>query len=182
MAPFLVVELLSLGTEGEDLGQTLREVAKPPTKWEVYERILRVPYYVVFDRYRSEFRAFKLEGLRYQELSLPDSKLWLEDIEVGLGIWQGQYEATEGKWLRWYDSEQRWLPTAQEQATLERQSAQLERQRAEQERQRAEQAELELQQERSRVQQLAERLRSLGLNPDEMERDALKQGVLILRD
>ncbi|MBW4445119.1 MAG: Uma2 family endonuclease [Plectolyngbya sp. WJT66-NPBG17] len=182
IAPFLVVELLSPGTEGEDLGQTLREVGKPPTKWEVYERILRVPYYVVFDRYVSEFRAFKLEGLRYQELSLPDSKLWLEDIQVGLGVWQGQYEATEGKWLRWYDSEQNWLPTAQERAQLERQRAEQERQRAEwqrlqaeqereraeQERERAEQAERELQQERSRSQQLAERLRALGLNPDDL--------------
>jgi Uma2 family endonuclease len=154
VAPFLVVELLSPGTEDEDLGQTLREVEKPPTKWEVYERILRVPYYVVFDRYVSEFRAFKLEGLRYQPLSLPDSKLWFEEIQVGLGVWQGQYAATEGKWLRWYDSDQNWLPTPLE--------------RAEQERDRAEQVERQLEQERRRSQQLAERLRALGINPDEM--------------
>ncbi|MEL6166210.1 MAG: Uma2 family endonuclease, partial [Cyanobacteria bacterium J06628_3] len=43
--PTVVVELLSPGTEKEDLGQTLREVNQPPTKWEVYERILRIPYY-----------------------------------------------------------------------------------------------------------------------------------------
>jgi Uma2 family endonuclease len=30
--PFLAVELLSPGTEAEDLGQTLREVEQPPTK------------------------------------------------------------------------------------------------------------------------------------------------------
>ncbi|MEH2324649.1 MAG: hypothetical protein V7K32_13990 [Nostoc sp.] len=35
--PFLVlVELLSPGTEQEDLGKTLPEVNRPPTKWEVY--------------------------------------------------------------------------------------------------------------------------------------------------
>ncbi len=161
IAPFLVVELLSPGTEGEDLGQTLREVEKPPTKWEVYERILRVPYYVVFDRYSNQFRAFKLEGLRYRELPLPDSKLWLEEIQIGLGVWQGQYAAVEGKWLRWYDSEQNWVPTA-----LER--AEQERNRAEQEWNRAEQAERELEQERSRTRQLAERLRALGINPDDV--------------
>lgn len=43
VAPFLMVELLSPGTEAEDLGQTLRVVGKPPTKWQVYEQILRVP-------------------------------------------------------------------------------------------------------------------------------------------
>ena len=43
--PTVVVELLSPGTEKEDLGQTLREVNQPPIKWEVYERILRIPYY-----------------------------------------------------------------------------------------------------------------------------------------
>ena len=44
VSPFLVVELLSPGTEDEDLGRSLREIQQPPGKWEVYERILRVPY------------------------------------------------------------------------------------------------------------------------------------------
>jgi Uma2 family endonuclease len=35
VAPFVMVELLSPGTEAEDLGQTLRVVGKPPTKWQV---------------------------------------------------------------------------------------------------------------------------------------------------
>lgn len=47
--PFLVVELLSPGTEDEDLGQNIRTLLErdtPPSKWEVYERLLRIPYYV----------------------------------------------------------------------------------------------------------------------------------------
>jgi Uma2 family endonuclease len=32
VVPFLVVELLSPGTEAEDLGQTLQEIGEPPTK------------------------------------------------------------------------------------------------------------------------------------------------------
>lgn len=166
VAPFLIIELLSPGTEDEDLGQTLRDVDKPPTKWEVYERILRIPYYVVSDRYINEFRAFKLEGLRYRELSLPDAKLWFEEIQAGLGVWQGQYELAEGKWLRWYDSDGNWFPTPQERAEQERERAEQERDRAEQERDRARQIEQELEQERARAQQLAERLRSLGINPE----------------
>lgn len=36
-APFLAIERLSPGTGAEDLGQTLREVEQPPTKWPVYD-------------------------------------------------------------------------------------------------------------------------------------------------
>jgi Uma2 family endonuclease len=168
VAPFLVIELLSPGTEDEDLGRTLREVSRPPTKWEVYEQILRVPYYVVFDRYLNQLRVFKLDGLRYQELSLPEPKLWLEEIQVGLGVWQGQYVDVEGQWLRWYDSEGRWLPTPQERADQEQERADQERERADQERERADQAEQRLEQERLRSQQLTERLRSLGIDPDQL--------------
>src|SRR6266850_1351080 len=40
-APYLIVELLSPGTEQDDLGETRRtpEPDEPPTKWEVYEQI-----------------------------------------------------------------------------------------------------------------------------------------------
>ncbi len=77
----MVVELLSPGTEPEDLGQTLREVNKPPTKWEVYEQILRIPYYVVFDRYTNTLRVFQLVGTRFEEMPLSDQKLWLDTIQ-----------------------------------------------------------------------------------------------------
>jgi Uma2 family endonuclease len=59
-APFLVVELLSPGTEAENLGQTSREANTPPTKWQVYEQLLRIPYYVLFDRYQNQLRVFRL--------------------------------------------------------------------------------------------------------------------------
>jgi Uma2 family endonuclease len=101
--PFIAVELLSPGTEKEDLGQTLRDVEQPPTKWEVYERILRIPYYVVFDRYTSKLRAFKLDGSRYAAIALPDERFWIPEIGLGIGVWQGNYQGIEMSWLRWYD-------------------------------------------------------------------------------
>ncbi len=139
------VELLSPGTEKEDLGQTLREVEQPPTKWEVYERVLRVPYYIVFDRYKDQLRAFQLTGSRYRELELSEPRLWMEDIGLGIGLWQGSYQGIERQWLRWYDANGNWIPIPEEQTEQERQ-------RAEQERQRAE--------------RLAEQLRALGVEPD----------------
>ncbi|AFZ23685.1 hypothetical protein Cylst_1397 [Cylindrospermum stagnale PCC 7417] len=149
--PFLVVELLSPGTEQEDLGQTLREVNQPPTKWQVYERILRVPYYVVYDRYENQLRAFRLNGTRYEAIPLAENRFWLEELELGLGLWQGSYQQTIGLWLRWYDATS-WTPTLAERADQERQRADQERQRADQERQRAE--------------RLAQYLRSQGIDPD----------------
>ncbi|MEY3223271.1 MAG: hypothetical protein RLZZ203_2127, partial [Cyanobacteriota bacterium] len=111
--PHIVVELLSPGTEKEDLGQSLRDVEKPPAKWEVYQQILRVPYYAIFDRYQSEFRMFQLNGTRYSEVSLSNNRFWIPDIELGLGVWIGNYKGVEMPWLRWYDSNKNWVLTGE---------------------------------------------------------------------
>lgn len=139
VSPFLVVELLSPGTEAEDLGQTLREVNKPPTKWQVYEQILRVPYYAVFDRYNNHFRLFQLVGTRYEEQTLNGRYYWFEELALGLGVWQGEYKGVQGQWLRWQTKDGQWVPTDGEQAERSQQ----------------------------RAEKLAERLRSLGIDPED---------------
>jgi hypothetical protein len=95
-----------------------------------------------------------LEGTRYRELPLPEQRLWLEELQIGLGVWQGSYEGIEGLWLRWYDINGQWILTASERVEKESQLVEQERQRAEQERQRAE--------------RLAEYLRSQGIDPDNL--------------
>jgi len=149
--PFVVVEFLSPGTEKEDLGTSERNPQKPPTKWEVYEQILRVPYYIVYDRYTTRLQAFSLSGGHYQALLVVGGRIWLSELKMGLGLWQGSFEEIEENWLRWYDTEGNWISTDAEymQQQLER-----ERQRAGQERQRAD--------------RLAERLRAAGIDPDEV--------------
>jgi Uma2 family endonuclease len=174
--PFVVVELLSPGTEKEDLGEIAREKLptgseelrengqaierqsenKPPRKWEVYEQILRTPYYVVFSRYTNQLQAFRMNGAHYQELELQEPRVWMPELELGLGLWQGEYQGIERLWLRWYDAQGNWILTQTEQ---ERQRAEQERQRAEQERQRAEQAE-------ARLESLIQRLRESGIDPE----------------
>lgn len=115
VSPFLVVELLSPGTEDEDLGRNLREINQPPGKWDVYEQYLRVPYYIVFDRYENNFRLFQLRATKYQAVPLVENRHWFDEIKLGLGIWHGNYQGATGLWLRWYDSEGKWLPTLNEQ-------------------------------------------------------------------
>jgi Uma2 family endonuclease len=145
--PFVVVELLSPGTEKEDLGQSLRDAEQPPTKWQVYEQILRVPYYIVFDRYTDTLRVFILQADRYTELNLEEPRIWMPTLELGLGLWQGSYQGIERLWLRWYDADGNWIPTPAEQLI--------------QESQRAEEAE-------EKAKRLAARLEELGINPEEL--------------
>jgi Uma2 family endonuclease len=161
--PFVIVELLSPGTEAEDLGRTLREASQPPNKWTVYEQILRIPYYVVFNRYTDELQVFGLMMSRYQPLPIEGQGVWLEDAELGLGLWQGEYEGVNRLWLRWYDDNHNWILTPAEESA---QRAQQEAQRAQQEAQRAQQEAQRAQQEAQRADRLAAQLRALGVEPE----------------
>jgi len=69
ISPFVVVEILSPGTEDEDLGSGPIAPVNPPTKWQVYEQLLRVPYYFVFSHYTGELQAFHLVGDRYEPIA-----------------------------------------------------------------------------------------------------------------
>ncbi len=174
--PFVVVELLSPGTEKEDLGiyaeseissdtsSKLETVAPessngqsepvkeiPPRKWEVYEQILRVPYYVVFSRYTDRLHFFQLTGGHYQEqpLDADNPRIWIPDLELGLGLWQGTFEGVDRLWLRWFDAQGNWVLTDTEQA---RQETELALEQVEQERQLRE--------------ELLAKLRARGIDPD----------------
>ncbi|NEP13264.1 MAG: Uma2 family endonuclease [Symploca sp. SIO2C1] len=154
VSPFLVVELASPGTENEDLGKTERKEEARPTKWEVYEQILQIPYYVIYDRYKNQFRCFVLQSGKYEALELSEGRLWLEELGLGLGLWQGSYEGVEGLWLRFYNKLGEWIPTPDERANHEQQRANHEQQRANREQQRANRAESDLQKLRAKLQQL----------------------------
>ncbi|MEB3210571.1 MAG: Uma2 family endonuclease, partial [Leptolyngbyaceae bacterium] len=117
--PFVVVELLSPGTEGDDLGRRSPQENRPPTKWQVYEQILRIPYYFLFDRYDNQFRAFGLREGRYQPLGTVEQKIWLPELELGLGVWHGTYHGVTHRWLRWYAQGDVWIPTPEERAERE---------------------------------------------------------------
>ncbi len=151
--PYLVVELLSPGTEKEDLGQTgPRVLAQPPTKWEVYEQILKVPYYVVYGRQENQMQAFVHDGVRYRTHPAPQQRLWLPEIDLGIGVWHGRFAEVTRRWLRFFDTAGIWVPTLEE--------------RAEQERARAEQERARAEQEREAAQRYREKLSALGIDPD----------------
>ncbi len=170
VAPYLVLELLSEGTEDEDLGtasrKSARPIRQPPGKWEVYEKILQVPFYVVFDRYAQRLRIFALTMGRYHELALLQQGLWFAEIGLSLQVWTGAFHGVHGEWLRWFDGQGKMLPTLDEQNARTRQQLS----EAEQQLNKAEQ-QLSMEQQRAdsaeqRAKQLAAKLRALGIEPE----------------
>jgi Uma2 family endonuclease len=147
--PFIVVELLSSSTEKEDLGLLKSKTGKTPYKWQVYEEILQIPYYVVFDGQSNQLRLFKLIKGRYQTQEVGKGEYWFQEIQLSLKLVFGKYQGLNRLWLRWCDSQGNLIPTPTER----------EKQRAEQEKQRADLAELE----NARLKEL---LRQAGINLD----------------
>jgi Uma2 family endonuclease len=167
--PHVVVEFLSTGTETEDLGRFHTKIKsaskvdsiieedtdeadspkreKPPSKLVVYEQYLQVPHYLVYSRQNRELRYFRLIAGEYQDQQLQTSNplVWLEDLEIGLGIWEGMLNEIPGVWLRWCDRNGNWYPTDTEREQRAKRRA---KQQAKQERLAKLQAEKQAEQER----------------------------------
>ncbi|HEY9708505.1 MAG TPA: Uma2 family endonuclease [Oculatellaceae cyanobacterium] len=124
---------LSRSTEGE--------VRKPGKFW-VYERIIGIPYYGIYEINSSKLEVYKLDGGRYQQLRPNERGHYpIPPMGVELGLWQGSYQNQTQLWLRWWDEQGNLLLIGDERAELERSRAEQERSRAEQEQQRAQSAE-----------------------------------------
>jgi Putative restriction endonuclease len=142
----VVVEFLSPGTEAEDLGRFFRKppnpqlANSPPSKFMVYEQILKVPHYILYIKRDRRLRHFKLTGGSYQEQSVATSnpRIWLSDLDIGLAVWQGKFGGLPKHWLRWCDSSGKVIPTDTEAALEEKVVAQQQQQQAEAERQQVE--------------------------------------------
>jgi Uma2 family endonuclease len=147
--PFVVVELLSPGTEGEDLGETKSEVDKPPTKWDAYEQILRIPYYVIFSRYTDILQGFQLVGGHYEPMNLMDGRFKIPELGLSLGTWQGRFQSIDRLWLRWFNLEGELIRLPEEEASWAKQEAARANRRAD---------------------RLARALQELGIDPDAIDR------------
>lgn len=124
--PDVVVEIVS-NTKGEEGGKKLREYAR-----------MRVWYYAIYDPQQ----LIQAEVLRVYELHLGEYALkpdaYLEEIGLGLTLWNGVFEAKEAQWLRWRNADGVVLPTGAERAS----------------------------QEQQRAERLAAQLRALGIEPE----------------
>jgi hypothetical protein len=137
-----------------------REGGEDTTKLRAYAQ-LRIPYYVIHDPEDllggGVLRIFEINRGKYQSITATPVT-WLEEVGLGLTLWQGVFEGIEATWLRWCDKEGNLIPTGAEAKEQADRRADEERQRADEERQRAEQALQE-------VERLKAQLRDLGAEP-----------------
>jgi len=108
--PVVVIELLSPGTQDEDLGEESPRESNLESGRST-SRSLGVPYYITFNRYNDELQAFQLVGNRYQMESMA-GRIWMPDLELGCSMAR-EYRALR-QWLRWYDAQGNWVPTEAE--------------------------------------------------------------------
>jgi Uma2 family endonuclease len=138
--PEVVIEIVS-NREGNETGRKFLEYAR-----------MRILYYIIFDPSQQlggeVLQMYQLQGRQY----VPMSEEWLTEVELGLRLWEGVYEAKRDVWLRWCDAEGHVIPTGAERAEQERTRAEQEREAKEASIQRAE--------------RLAEQLRALGVEPE----------------
>ncbi len=169
--PTIVLEFLS-DTDGTEYST---KPDNPMGKWYYYERVLKVPYYGIFEPNSGDFQVYILgESGSYARLNIEESgRYWIEPMQLSIAAWYGKRQNRMSWWLRWWDADGTMLPWLNEKAEQEKQRTEAERQRADQEKQRADQekqqAESERQRaesERQRADRLAKRLRELGIDPD----------------
>jgi hypothetical protein len=141
--PTIVMEFLS-DTEG---GEYSIKETYPPGKFFFYERILQVPNYAIFEPQAGTIELYQLNDEKKYKLQSPNeqNRFWIPEMQLFLGVWQGNRENRNSFWLRWWD----------EQGNLLLWGSEI----VEQERQRTEQ-------ERQRVERLAAQLRAAGIEPE----------------
>ena len=69
----------------------------------------------------------------------------MEDIGLGLRLWEGEYEDVQSEWLRWCDIKGNVMQSGKELSVMEKSRAE---------------------QEKFRADRLAEQLRAFGVNPE----------------
>ncbi len=126
--PALVVEFLS-DTDG---GEYSSRPFYPYGKFCFYERILQVPWYVIFGPEAGTLEVRRLVGNSYQLQQADErGRYWITVLTLFLGLWQGTKADRTGHWLRWWDAEGNLLLWGAERLELVHQRAEQEHQRAE---------------------------------------------------
>jgi len=146
--PLVAVEIVSNREGGEEVEKRCKYAA------------IGIEYYVIFDPWRrlSErvLRIYQFHGLSQGYIEQVGGIL--EQVGLGLTVWQGEYEGETGLWLRWMMRDGQLIPTGAELVRREQQ-------RAIEAEQRAIEVEQRMEQERQRAEQLMARLRALGIEP-----------------
>jgi len=144
------------------LSRTHEGVVTKPGKFWVYERVMRIPYYGIYQVNNGRLEVYRLIDGYYQLLELNQrGHFSIAPLGVELGLWQGSYQNQTMLWLRWWDEEGNLLLIGDERAELERL-------RGEQQRERAESAEQARQAEFQVRRDAIPRLLGMGLSAEQV--------------
>jgi Uma2 family endonuclease len=120
--PNVIIELTSESTAAIDRGDKKR----------LYEKVLRIPEYFIYDPATHALEGYELQNWAYVPIQptaagrLPSRQLGLE-----LGLWEGPFQEFTDTWLRFYQPDGTLVPIYGEAKEMERQKAEAERQKAE---------------------------------------------------
>ena len=114
---------LSLNEEGETI---------KPGKFWVYERIIHIAYYGIYEIKTGKLEVYNLINGSYRKMQPNEQGRYLiEPLRVELGLWSGSYQNQTQLWLRWWDTSGNLLLIGSERAEIEHERAETERIRAE---------------------------------------------------
>ncbi|MEG4107570.1 Uma2 family endonuclease [Microcoleus sp. S13_C5] len=187
IAPLIALEFASSGNGDEErdrtpLSRTDEGVITKPGKFWVYEQVMRIPYYGIYEINSSRLEVYRLIEGYYQLLELNQrGHFSIASLGIELGLWQGSYQNQTMLWLRWWDEEGNLLLIGDERAELERLRGEQERERAEQERLRADSAEQARRAEAQTRRDAIPRLLGMGLSAEQVA-EALSLSVEEVRE
>lgn len=185
ISPTLALEFASgNGEEERDSTPLSRTAATKPGKFWVYEQIIHIPFYGIYEITSGSLEVYHLIEGRYQRLNLNQRGHYpIPPMQVELGVWQGVWQnQPEQPWLRWWDGQGNLLLTGAERAIQAEQQMELEQQRAiqaeqqmEREQQRAIQAEQQMELEQQRAIQAEQQMEL-----ERMKREHLTEKLRLL--
>lgn len=166
IAPLIALEFASgNGDEERDstpLSRTDERLLTKPGKFWVYEQVMRIPYYGIYEINSGRLEVYRLIDGYYRLLELNEQGHFaIVLLGVELGLWQRSYQNQEMLWLRWWDEEGNLLLIGDERAELERL-------RGEQQREIAESAEQARQAEFQARRAAIPRLLGMGLSAEQV--------------
>ncbi len=94
--PNVIIELSSPTTAEQD----------HTTRKDLYERTFRTEEYFIYDPFTRTLEGWRLIKRRYVRIEPNEhGRLWSEELELGVGTWQGEFQGHNDLWLRFYNSE-----------------------------------------------------------------------------
>ena len=122
--PYLEGEAVGIGMEflsDTETGKYSYRPIYPYGKLYFYEQILQVPTYAIFDPVAPFLEVRRLQDGHYK-LQSPNSqgRYWVPELELWLGVWQGERLGLTTHWLRWWDAAGNLLLWASERSQQER--------------------------------------------------------------